>query len=831
MTLLLNQVVQAQCPGCQHTLKIPANWIHEPMKCKHCGLVFQAKPPQPSKKNFLSRAFQSSSGKSRKEKKPAAPAALASKPYSPPPGVPVGVPTAHPGMPPAAGVPVAMPGYPTAQGAVPTARPVSPMGFQSVPTAAPVAMPVPGGMMSPGVPTAATIPMGVAGGQAPGGFRRRSRGGWQKLAFVLVFFLGVGGVGAVIYQQAGLDLSNFGEQAAAGTDPATQAGALSTAKTGAKETGPATRPSVPRTKIFDDPIPTKPVATKPTQPTGIRPTNRPTEPIRPTGPDTRPVDTRPVDTSPIVSVPKGSFPRRLLVVSVNNYPFMSPVNYGNADRALERVVRQLASLMRVPDDQVTLLSDRAPVPFPPVKETVEQTIKDYLAGSRPQDRVMLMFIGHCVEIDDTPYLVPLEGDPENKEKGKDSLISIDWLYQELAKCPAQQKVLILDVGRYDPAQGALRGKVSPMGQKTDDILAKPPKGVQVLTACTAGQRSLEMDNRVTRDGLIDGGIFINQIPMLHSAGGLKGIVQKPDEPFPMEELTRKLRTGTKAMAESFFRPQKKDDAVITQTPRLVGEVMVELPFDQKAALPPKVTPKLPKIFENGVAGRDDLLSMLKVTTEIPAIKAADKANPFRAESLPPFPKDVVKNYKDDGKDSPLRVAVMDGIQALQKSDKTFRVDEVHLAPANEQAKLTKNREIENIQKERVGEEIFGLKKIREELEELKELREKEPKLWQANYDYVMARLYAREAYILEYTAKLGEIRKDSLPPRDPQLHRGWRLAAKEDPDELTDKDGLAMLKQSRSILKKMAKEHQGTPWELIAKREEKTVLGMDWKPN
>src|SRR5438309_1552313 len=38
------QVVQARCPHCKNMLRIPAEWMSQPMKCKHCQQVFQAKP-------------------------------------------------------------------------------------------------------------------------------------------------------------------------------------------------------------------------------------------------------------------------------------------------------------------------------------------------------------------------------------------------------------------------------------------------------------------------------------------------------------------------------------------------------------------------------------------------------------------------------------------------------------------------------------------------------------------------------------------------------------------------------------------------------------------
>src|SRR5262245_41876447 len=38
------QIVQAKCPGCKNVLRIPADYLHRPLKCKHCGTVIQARP-------------------------------------------------------------------------------------------------------------------------------------------------------------------------------------------------------------------------------------------------------------------------------------------------------------------------------------------------------------------------------------------------------------------------------------------------------------------------------------------------------------------------------------------------------------------------------------------------------------------------------------------------------------------------------------------------------------------------------------------------------------------------------------------------------------------
>src|ERR1700730_7580698 len=39
----MKQVVQAKCPGCRKVLRIPAAWIAQSLRCKHCGMIVQAK--------------------------------------------------------------------------------------------------------------------------------------------------------------------------------------------------------------------------------------------------------------------------------------------------------------------------------------------------------------------------------------------------------------------------------------------------------------------------------------------------------------------------------------------------------------------------------------------------------------------------------------------------------------------------------------------------------------------------------------------------------------------------------------------------------------------
>jgi hypothetical protein len=45
-----------------------------------------------------------------------------------------------------------------------------------------------------------------------------------------------------------------------------------------------------------------------------------------------------------------------------------------------------------------------------------------------------------------------------------------------------------------------------------------------------------------------------------------------------------------------------------------------------------------------------------------------------------------------------------------------------------------------------------------------------------------------------------------------------------------DTTGKKLAKSSRKTLDQLAKDHAGTPWEVLAKREKLTALGLEWQP-
>jgi hypothetical protein len=74
---------------------------------------------------------------------------------------------------------------------------------------------------------------------------------------------------------------------------------------------------------------------------------------------------------------------------------------------------------------------------------------------------------------------------------------------------------------------------------------------------------------------------------------------------------------------------------------------------------------------------------------------------------------------------------------------------------------------------------------------------------------------------------LGQIRKDALPKRGPN-DTGWVLSSREKFN--SGSEARKKADQAKKILKTLAKDNKGTPYEILAKREMLNALGLEWLP-
>ena len=125
--------------------------------------------------------------------------------------------------------------------------------------------------------------------------------------------------------------------------------------------------------------------------------------------------------------------------------------------------------------------------------------------------------------------------------------------------------------------------------------------------------------------------------------------------------------------------------------------------------------------------------------------------------------------------------------------------------------------------------ILKLETAMVELDAVAGMKAAAPKRWQAHYDYAMALLKGRQAYLHEYDLLMGNIHTETLPTIDPKLgHVGLKLLTTDKMKSKSDVKKLAT--ESVEIYEKMATDYAGTPWAMQAKREKGVPLGLQWQP-
>src|SRR5262249_3317118 len=237
----------------------------------------------------------------------------------------------------------------------------------------------------------------------------------------------------------------------------------------------------------------------------------------------------------------------------------------------------------------------------------------------------------------------------------------------------------------------------------------------------------------------------------------------------------------------------------------------------------KIVVEVPRPAGEDVAPLADVRSILQ-EIDVPPIKLARDEMLMRPESLPTFSAKVLAAYKDDGAKTPFREAVEKARKTLNEQLKGKRLREEWQLIGNENGHKAF---VKDYQEKEVAKTI---RELEEALDDLRAAgkdgrKEEKSKRWQANYDYILARVEAQLAYLYEYDSALGEMRKE-LPPSGPN---GWRLASQA--KFSGDAAGRKLMAESSKLLDKLAKEHPGTPWELLAKRDRLSNLGLKWQPN
>jgi hypothetical protein len=591
----------------------------------------------------------------------------------------------------------------------------------------------------------------------------------------------------------------------------------------------------PTTPVVKDPV-------KPDPPKEKDPVKKP-DPTPVKKPDPTPV-------KPPAPTEVAAFPRRALIISVHNYLFANPISPGPSNRGVSTLKTALSPSKRgeaktsvglnIDRDQVQHLSDvtaNDTQARPPTRKAIESTLTAFLRSSRAQDHILVFFIGHSAEIDGQIYLAPIEGELDNAA----TLIPLREVLDELAKCKAKQKVLVLDVNPFSPTQGSERPSSGPMGAKFEALIKAPPTGVQVWASCRAEQQSYAIGKEEMSEFLDV--IYTMLRPDAVGPSLAEGKIQRAPDPLPLEQMEKLVNKEL----QTRLTPSR-----YTQQSLLTGAVAKDnvAAYDPNEPLNP--LPALPS--PTTAPGNTKVVQAVLNEIGLPPVKASHQDNSLRYELLPAFPPARLAEYEVPAGEPPAET------KKLRETVARARVL-LWVASADERTKIPESirKEVQAKQAEiklkslpTLGKELYKkpsnmnqfkeqilneeheiarilspLTDIEQDLMEVKEERDKECKHWQANYDFVLARVQAEIAYLYEFQSMLGQMRKDAAPPLTPG-NTGWKLAAVTTLSG--DSNGKRAAKNALKLYDSIIKENPGTPWEILARREKLTALGLEWKP-
>ena len=530
--------------------------------------------------------------------------------------------------------------------------------------------------------------------------------------------------------------------------------------------------------------------------------------------------------------------RRLLFISITKYMYLNPLTQdqpGAPDKTKPAALR-LAFDWRVPtepsNNQVFVLSDTLTGPDErlPMKGVVQGTYEGFFRSSRKQDRILFYFGGHALEKDGKAYIAPMEAEPDGEDWEK-SVIPLDQFYSEMKKCKATQKVVIWDVCRFNPEKGKVRPGSEPMSEPLYKALMAPPAGVQAIITCKPGENALEF-SALRPDGfngpVYSGSVFLESMKFVGDPRNnrLPKTTLAPTDPLPVTEWSQAISKRATEMAELAEKAGGGGKQTVTMAGTAPATLAAPDAGEKVAARFefPRPAPGAGKDAIKSVEGEFHLPPMKPGLSEI---GLADF----------PFPADVMKTYASDGvsmdtilkdKDKyPLRAAVIEAMNEIREKWSngagTMKIRTEVMGPIDDKLKNEVKKENEDW--------AIGIIKLELQLTRLKEVaefRDKEPMRWQAHYDFAVAAMKARLAYMNEYNKILGNIVTETLPALDPKNGQdGYILVASE--SLKSGKEVKKMAEEATEAFQEISVKYKGTPWAIQAKQEKSVQIGLTWK--
>jgi len=241
-----------------------------------------------------------------------------------------------------------------------------------------------------------------------------------------------------------------------------------------------------------------------------------------------------------------------ILIGIDDYLNAGDLKYCGAD---QRSLKEQLVRSGFNEAQVYLLHDEAKDrKLTPYKTNIERQLKTVLGFAERGDFILLAFSGHGVHFNKVSYLCP--GDAKLDDPS--TLISMDWVYEQLGKSKADLRLVMVDACRNDPrpeGQRSMSPKELREGtrQFVETSDQRLPEGIVLLHSCSEGEVSQE-------DKDFGHGVFMHYI-----LEGLAGSAdQDGDQVVTFNELVRYSSRETKIFVEKRYND--------SQRPKLKGNL-------------------------------------------------------------------------------------------------------------------------------------------------------------------------------------------------------------------------------------------------------------------
>src|SRR5262249_50368269 len=141
-----------------------------------------------------------------------------------------------------------------------------------------------------------------------------------------------------------------------------------------------------------------------------------------------------------------------------------------------------------PKDNIVLMHDKQAKDYLPEAKKIRKQLDLLFARLGRDDTLIVALVGHGVQFqgEKGSYFCPVDAEL----KDRTTLLPMEQIYEELRKCRAWRKLLLVDACRNDPLSSLAHSRAEvELESVTRPQTQQVPEGVVALFSCSAGQQS------------------------------------------------------------------------------------------------------------------------------------------------------------------------------------------------------------------------------------------------------------------------------------------------------------------------------------------------------